>query len=132
MKPTRRFRLLTVLVMLCTLLLSQAVLASYACPGAAKAAEIAAMAEAGMPCAQAMAGGMDEEQPGLCHAHCQSGQQSAESYHPPVFADLMSLGPVLSVELPALPSASASAMQRPLLVRQAGPPLAVRNCCFRI
>lgn len=29
----------------------------------------------------------------LCHAHCQSSVQSADSFHTPVFADLMQMGP---------------------------------------
>jgi hypothetical protein len=63
----------------------QLAVASYACPGAqsSRVAEVAAMAEAGMPCAETMSLRMDDEQPHLCQAHCQASQQTADKYELP-------------------------------------------------
>jgi hypothetical protein len=130
-KTTRRFRLIAVLVSLCALLFSQGALAGYFCPGGSKAAEIAEMAAAGLPCAESMAAAMDDGQPSLCHAHCQTSHQSPENYQPPALGSLLALGPVLSVNL-VPPAPPGPDIQPQLLVRDAGPPLAIRNCCFRI
>ena len=127
----RRSRFLIVLLSLVAMLLSNAALAGYACPGGDKAAEIAQMVEAGAPCADTMSRAMDDEQLGLCHAHCQSSDQSADSFHLPAFADLMQLGAVLTVTAAALPPHPPALATLPL-ERQTGPPLAVRYCCFRI
>jgi hypothetical protein len=129
---TRRFRFLTVLFSLLALLLSSAALAGYACPDSAKAFEVAQMVEAGMPCADSMSRAMDEEQPGLCHAHCQLGQQTADSFHPPAFADLMQMGAVLVVRGAPPVSLLADGLDGTPLPRETGPPLSIRNCCFRI
>jgi hypothetical protein len=115
---------------LLAMLLSSTAMASYACPGQEKAREIAEMAAADMPCAESMSHAMDDQQPGMCHAHCQISGQSADTFHPPVFFHLMEIGSVLTmarVESPAVPVTSP-----PWLHRETGPPLPIRNCCFRI
>lgn len=128
MSPARRHRLLTVLLSVCALLFAQLALAGYACPGAAKAAEVARMAEAGMPCAESMAQAMDDAQPGLCHAHCQASQQSADTFQVPLLPALAQLGPVLTVAAAPPPAgAPAGAPLRPNI----GPPLAIAHCCLR-
>ena len=129
---TRHFRFVTVLLTVFALLFANAAMAGYACPGDAKAREVAQMAEEDMPCMETMSRDMDDQQPGFCHAHCQSGHQSADSFQPPVLANLLDLGPVLSLELlpqtrPVLPVVAST-----LLRRDTGPPLAIQNCCFRI
>lgn len=84
MTRNRRTRLITVLFALLSLLFMQLAVAGYACPGTgSKIAEAAAMAEAGMPCAESMPLSMDDQQPNLCHAHCQAGQQSADKHELP-------------------------------------------------
>ena len=84
----RRTRLITVFLALFSLLFMQLAVASYACPGAqsSRVAEVAAMAEAGMPCAETMSLRMDDEQPHLCQAHCQASQQTADKYELPALA----------------------------------------------
>jgi hypothetical protein len=132
MTLTRRRRFITVIFSLCALLFTQVALAAYACPGVAQAVEVAEMANAGMPCAQEMASDMmDSEQPGLCHAHCQAERQSADVYQLPVLATSAELGAVLT--LAPITEPSAPAVYAPLALRHGtGPPLSVRNCCFRI
>ena len=132
MTRNRRNRLITVLFALVSLLSMQLAIASYICPGTgSKAIEIAAMTEAGMPCAESMVFSMDAEQPSLCHAHCQADQQSSDHYQVPLTADLADLSAGFS--LPRIVFAPVGVpLQAPLLKRATVPPLAVRHCCFRI
>lgn len=132
MTRNRRNRLITVLFALVSLLFMQLAVASYVCPGtASKVAEVAAMAEAGMPCAESMTLAMDDAQPNLCQAHCQAGQQTADRYELPA--------PVVMVTLPAdftlpltAPVFLGAPLQAPHLRRITAPPVAIRNCCFRL
>jgi len=126
----RRHRLMTVLFALFSLLFMQLAVAGYACPVESKVSDIAAMAEAGMPCAGEMASA-DTEQPGLCRAHCQSAQQSVEKVQPPTPMGAVATGATYAIE-PARVFAPAHPAQAPLLLRSTAPPIAVRNCCFRI
>lgn len=129
--PTlRRHRLITVLFALLSLLFMQLAVAGYACPVDSKVSEVAAMAEAGMPCAGDMAT-VDLDQPSLCHAHCQSAQQTADKVQVPTPVGVIATGFTYTIE-PIRASAPARAAQAPLLLRSTAPPIAVRNCCFRI
>ena len=130
----RHHRLFTVLVALVSLLFMQLAVAGYVCPsgmsGLAQSSK--AEAHAGMPCAGFMSEtSLDGAQPALCHAHCKSDQQSADTYQlpdlpvMPAIALVFSLQDVLSISL-------GLARQAPLLQRTTAPPLSVRNCCFRI
>lgn len=135
MNWNRRNRLATVLFALVSLLFMQLAVAGYVCPGgitkAVNATEKAAMAEAGMQCAESMSLAIDE-QASLCHAHCKSDPQSADHYRLPGLSNLVDLA--FSVPLPRFVPAplGAAPLQTTLLRRTTAPPLAVRNCCFRI
>ena len=133
MPRNRRARLTTVFLALFSLLFMQLAVASYACPGAQSShiAEVAAMAEAGMSCAETMSLRMDDEQPHLCQAHCQAGQQTADKYELPA---LVTAALADIVYTPFITSAisEGAPVQAPLLRRATAPPLAVQHCCFRI
>ncbi len=132
MTRNRRHRLITVLFALVSLLFMQLAVAGYVCPGSkAKIAEAAAMAEAGMPCAESMPLAMDDEQPNLCHAHCQAGQQSADKYELPSTVAIGTLPANFSLHV-AIPVFSEAPLQAPHLQRTTAPPVAIRNCCFRL
>jgi hypothetical protein len=121
-----RYRFITVLLALTSVLFTQLALAAYVCPGGGAKAS-----ESSMPCAQAMSRVMDEEQSSLCHAHCQADQQKADSYQMPVLASLPHRGSdYLTARI--LPSPTGAPLQAPLLRRTTAPPLAIRNCCFRL
>ena len=129
MTGLRRHRLFTVLLALWALVFAQLALAGYSCPGASRAVEIAQMTEAGMPCAESMARAMDDEQSGLCHAHCQGSAQTADTYQVPGLASLHQLGTVLTIA----PRLVRSEPPPSFPVRpNASPPLAIAHCCFRI
>lgn len=132
MSRNRRNRLLTVLFALVSLLYMQVAVAAYACSGAgSKTAESAAMAAADMPCADFMAMSLADAQPSLCHAHCQASSQSSQTPQLPslVAVDALPAVPVLLV-------APLFFLEAPLqpahLQRTTAPPLAIRNCCFRL
>ena len=132
MPRPRRHRLATVLVALCSLLFMQLAVAGYSCPGfESRVREVAAMAQAGMPCAQDMAMALDDEQPNLCKAHCEPVQAGTD--HPAIQLPALAAdnGP-----FQPLPMAGAltrrGAPQASLLARATAPPLAIRNCCFRL
>ncbi len=108
----------------------QLAVAGYACPLESKVSEIAAMAEAGLPCAGDMAT-VDGDQPGLCHAHCQSAQQAADKVQASTPAGVMAMGFTYTIE-PTRGFVPARPAHAPLLLRSTAPPIAVRNCCFRI
>jgi len=132
MTRNRCTRLITVLFALVGLLLMQQAVASYACPGQVqKVSEAAAMAQADMSCADSLPLSMDDEQPSLCHAHCQAGQQSADTYKlpSPVAISALAADFTLPVTVPAF---SGVPLQVPHLKRTTAPPVAIRNCCFRI
>ena len=127
-----RHRFITVLFALMSLLFAQLALAAYSCPGSgSRAAEVAAMAQQGMPCVESMTMAMDEKQPSLCDAHCQADQQTSSTYQIPALASLPDLGAdYLTPRI--LPAPPGAPLQAPLLRRTTAPPLAIRNCCFRI
>ena len=128
----RRTRLITALFALISLLFMQLAVASYACPGSgSKIAEVAAMAEAGMPCAESMPLNMDDQQPNLCHAHCQAGQQSADKHELPSPVAIGALPADFSLQV-AIPVFSEAPLQAPHLQRTTAPPVTIRNCCFRL
>lgn len=132
MTRNRRHHLITVLFALFSLLFMQLAVASYACPGAeSKVAAISAMAEAGMPCAQSMTVNMDEEQPNLCKAHCQAGQQVADKYELPAPVALTALLPDFTLQAIA-PVYQGASLQAPHLMRTTAPPVSIRHCCFRL
>jgi len=131
MSTRSRNRLVCLLVAVASLFFMQLAVAGYACSGAAKGAEMAAMVQAGMACAESMASTADDEQPELCHAHCQTEHQSADKYQVPAVATLADPGWRFS-SLRAIPVPLGAPLQAPLLVRSTAPPLAVRHCCFRI
>ena len=132
MLQNRRTRLTTVLFALICLLFMQWAVAGYACPSTgSKAAEMAAVTEADMPCAATMSINMDDAQPHLCQAHCQVSQQSADTYQTAFPPAIDTLPANLTVQV-ALPFPPQVPLQLPHLQRTTAPPLAIRNCCFRL
>lgn len=130
-RPTRFF---ASLVALFCLLFTQLAVASYACAGVEQAAQAAVMANSGlMPNCANMDMNMDAEQSGLCHAHCDPGHQSSDTPAAPQVPPFVTAGLALvlpDLRLATLPLAVHSGV--PLLAHAAAPPLAIRNCCFRI
>lgn len=75
----------------------------------------------------------DPVQPALCHAHGQVGKQSLDKPEPPPVQPFNAVGLVISLPFADMVAADAGApVHIPSLARLTAPPLAIRNCCFRI
>ena len=139
MKLPRPIRFAAALVALVGMLFAQLAVAAYACPdllGAQADASVAAMVmdtehqeHQAMPgCAE-----IDLEQPALCQAHGQAGDQALDKPQAP------NVPPAIAILLvPAMQDSSLA--YRPVgadtdavfLTRGSDPPLSIQYCCFRI
>lgn len=134
MKLTRQPRIIAAFVALASMLFMQLVLAGYVCPKVnieAAASEMMTMStmSIGMPdCDQ-----IDPVQPGLCHASAYAVHQSLDKHElPPVQPFVRAAMSLVLAGLVIPTSGNSSEFNT---VRQSGappPPLAIRNCCFRI
>lgn len=123
----RPIRFLAAWLALSAVLFSQLALAAYACPFLATPVEMTVpMPEGceGMP--------LDQEQPTLCRAHAQQGDQSLDK--PLVSLPQAVLLQGLAGDWQADPGMDPGTPgeQRSLLARATAPPLALRHCCLRI
>lgn len=128
MKTSRFIRLLTAIVALFSMLYMQLAVASYVCPGVPVGGQDHAMVD--MPDCQ----DMDAAQPQLCHLHAngEPAKQSLDNATPdvPPFVPSALMLELQLVDAALLPDAAS---YRPIaLMRTTAPPLAIRNCCFRI
>ncbi len=128
----RRHRLITVLIALFSLLFMQLAVARYVCPATvASGAQSSMVMGDGVPCAESMSKAMDKEQPALCHAHCHADDQSLDKYELPATVALSAMPANFTLAVVVL-DFSGSALQAPHLMHASAPPVAIRNCCFRI
>jgi hypothetical protein len=123
MKLSRRSRLVAAFVTLCCLLFTQLAVAAYACPALDK---LPATAIA-KPCPN-----MDMQQPGLCKAHCEAGQQTVDANVPLHITPFVAA--VLAVVVLEQPEAIPGFVghDSSCLSHSTAPPLSIRNCCFRL
>ena len=140
MKFSRPSRVISAFLALVSMLFMQIVLAGYVCPkpGAelsmprmAAMAAMAAMSATAidMPgCEQ-----MDVVQPSLCHASVYTVHQSLDKHESPSVQPFVpaSISLILVHAVPPVPS-SQFAFNTTRQSGAAPPPLAIRNCCFRI
>lgn len=135
MKLSRQSRFAVAIVAMFSILFMQLAVAGYACPDPALPDIKASVMVQNYSEHDGMAGceGMDAEQPGLCHAHGQIGDQSLDKPGVPVLQPLFSasIAPVFR-DLNSTRSAVSVPSDRVFLVRTTAPPLSIRNCCFRI
>lgn len=130
MKLSRPSRFLATLITLFSLLFTQLAVAAYACPGLDVAGVLMAQAmpDTDMPGCR----NMDQEQPGLCAAHCDANHQSLDTPGAPL------VQPFFPAELSVVlleGAAQYSVGAGPVavrMIRTPAPPLIIRNCCFRI
>ncbi|MFD2365675.1 hypothetical protein [Pseudoduganella sp. GCM10020061] len=128
---TRPSRLLAAIVTLFSMLFMQLAVAAYECPaletGHGKTALLAADSNGDMSsCADA-----DPDQPNLCQAHDQAGNQSLDKPAAPLLQPFIATSAWRLVPPdPAPPYASTSHLI-PSLEHAIAPPLAIRNCCLR-
>jgi hypothetical protein len=114
----RPFPAVTALLLAISVLFMQFAVAAYACPSMVKMDGCA---------------GMDMAAPSLCHAHDHSGSQSLDKPPTPAIAPFVATGMIAVID--AVGDGFPTRPERPtpfLLARATAPPVAIRNCCFRI
>lgn len=125
----RRFRLITILFALASLLFAQLATAAYACPMQAAGEFEMAMPMsdmADMPgCEEA-----EKRSPALCHAHCQDAAKSFEKAQMPNLA-IVQAASLIFLALPSPMVKPKAQVIPPQLERATDPPLTILNCCFR-
>jgi hypothetical protein len=135
MYRSRQVRFVAALIALFSMLFMQLAVASYACPGMTMGHGDGAIAVAADSAGMDMTAcqGMDDEQPSLCHAYGQAGNQSLDKPELPQVPAYVAIGlalPLIPIDVTYRPTAfSPEAAQ---LTRSTAPPLSIRNCCFRI
>lgn len=115
--------------MVASLLFSQLAVASYVCPDVDAATSSAKSAHAAdaEDCPH-----LGREFPSLCHAHCEPVSQSAHTAQVPAVQAFIPAG--MTVVICDADAIVFRTLERraPLLKRTMAPPVAIRNCCFRI
>ncbi len=135
MHSFRRFRKTAAFIALFAMLFMQLALASYVCPDEPLGTETAAVPAHVVAEYEAMPGcvEVDMEQPGLCHAHAQVGNQSMDKPDVPQIQPFVAHGftqKLLTVDV--FRSTTNPGFPASLIARATAPPLSIRNCCFRI
>lgn len=133
MKLSRPSRVVAAFIALISMLFMQFAMASYACPGLELANETVSVSTNMSDHGVSACHGMDIKQLSLCHAHSDAGKQSLDK------PELPHVQPFVAIRLARLLSsvdnASSPTTALPTiaqLTRATAPPLAIRNCCFRI
>lgn len=110
------------------LLFAQLATAAYACPKQFAGADEATSMDAAC---EKNASQRDADSPALCQQHCEDGQQNVnDTPQTPTFV-AVELGLIVTRSTQSfLPIESA--VLSPALLHATSPPLAIRNCCFRI
>jgi hypothetical protein len=134
MKLTRTFRLFTALVAILSVLFMQHAVAAYLCPGASMGAGSTALMMKAMPDMPGCTG-MDTDQSTLCHVYSQgdAARQSLDkppAVGHPAFVPVVMMLSLAIFDLPVLQPVDPPAYIA--LARPVAPPIAIRNCCFRI
>ncbi len=138
MKLSHPSRLIAAFLTLFSMLFMQLAVASYTCPDRTMGNVMNGMSGTSKNLsAMTMVGceGMDSEQPALCHAHAEDafGKQSLDKPTAPDVPAFVQAGLVLTlviIEISELPQEPQR--QSLLLAHSTAPPIAIRNCCFRI
>lgn len=129
----RRPRVIAALIGLISVLFMQLALAGYRCPTDVEAANSVATHAHERADVKACAAGTDKASV-LCDAHCQPAEQALDKPHSPSISPFV---PVSQARIGVVDPASVwlskpSVHGDPLLLRGAGPSLAIRHCRFHI
>ena len=111
-----------------SLLFAQLAVSAYACPMQFTALDDAATV---MVACEESSSVRDMASPALCQQHCENGQKNVnDTPQTPTFFAVETGLVVTRLTEPILPIEAA--VLSPSLLRATSPPLAIRNCCFRI
>lgn len=136
MAAFRQSRFVSALIVIFSMFFMQFAIAGYVCPELKPflPEEVAVASVEAVDSSIPNCHESDLEQPNLCNAHAQVGDQSLDKHElPPVkpFVAGFLTNVVLSLD-PASSSATAASTSMKLLERSTAPPVSIRNCCFRI
>lgn len=139
MGTSRKSRFVAALIAMFSMFFMQLAIAGYVCPDLAppvveNVASETAMSAIAMDDSMASCHGMDIEQPNLCSAHAQVGDQSLDKHQLPQVQPFVA-GFIANVVLPVPPRELFSATDSTsieLLERKTSPPASIQHCCFRI
>ena len=134
MNHSSQLRFVAALIALFSMLFMQLAVASYACPNMRTAQQSAAPAMSADSTAMASdCMGVDMQQPSLCHAQDQVGNQTLDKPQLPLVQPFVPVGLVQAIASFDVFYPPLASQARPLyLTRATAPPLSIRNCCFRI
>jgi hypothetical protein len=122
---SRSSRFVTALIALFSILFMQFAVAAYACP--------AMTMQHGDEMTMSHCAGMDMQQPSLCRAHDQAGDQSLNTPELPQVQPFIATAFTMVLhDAETIDHSIAVTPTSLLLTRTTAPPVAIRNCCFRI
>ena len=134
MRLQRTSRLIAATIVLFSILFMQLAVSAYACPALSlgndgqMTSSVHTTSAETVPCQD-----MDMEQPNLCHASHQSDKQSLDKPATPPPMPFVAVGYGLPVSLNTLTFQPPLGSPVPSFLTYAtAPPIAIRNCCFRI
>ena len=135
MKTSRTSRLLTAIVAIFSMLFMQLAVAAYVCPGTLSRSQSNVTPAADMAADMANCDGMDPAQPALCHSyvHGDATTQSLDKTPAPDVPPFVPAALLLTLQVFDVANLPAREHYSPIaLTRTSSPPIAIRNCCFRI
>lgn len=132
----RKSRFVAALIAMFSMFFMQLAIAGYVCPDLAPPITENMSSASATPTDDVMESchGMDIEQPNLCSAHAQVGDQSLDKHQLPQVQPFVA-GFIASVILPVPPGdlfTATDSTSIELLERKTAPPSSIQHCCFRI
>ena len=133
MRLSRTSRLIAATIVLFSILFMQLAVSAYACPVLKPGHDDRSISSVQVKQAEMVAcEDMDMEQPSLCHASHQTDKQSLDKPTTPPLVPFVAVGYGLPVSLNTLLFPSSGSPVPSFLTYATAPPIAIRNCCFRI
>ena len=132
MRYSRRTRFVAALVALFGLLFMQLAMAAYACPKLSLVQQQSTMLDAsGQPMKDCPE--LDKQSPSLCQAGSHQAPQSADTSNPPSIQPFAPVGLIVHVVTADEPIQAGFMIPAAFLhASSTAPPIAIRNCCFRL
>lgn len=135
----RQSRFVAALIAMFSMFFMQLAIAGYVCPDvtppiAGNVSSETAMSAIAIDDSMANCHGMDVEQPNLCNAHAQAGDQSLDKHQLPQVQPFIA-GFIANTILLVPPRdffSAADSTSTELLERITAPPPSIQHCCFRI
>lgn len=135
MTLSRPHRFIAALIALIGMLFMQLAVAGYVCSDLSTMQQVSEQTIASAQIdhhGMVDCGAVDMEQPALCHAHADVGNQSLDKPQSPPVPQFVAAALTLVVRDIEPLHDPAAAQSLPVLTRSTEPALAIQHCCFRI